>query len=84
VAKSFPECTDPFAMTFKEAGSWYFIPTCPHPARSWRGPFGGEQAMERACIAELGADVTMTRTMVNGPTKNARDDDEQEPLAMAA
>ena len=82
--RSYPTCDEPFAITFHKTSGWYFIPTCPAPARSWRGPFAGEQAMERACIAELGAGVTMIRTTVNGPTKNARDDDDELELQEAA
>ena len=81
---SYPQCTDPFAMTFKQSDGWYFIPTCPQPGRSWRGPFSGEQAMERACIAELGVDVTMIRTTVNGPIKKHQEDDDEPELQEAA
>jgi hypothetical protein len=75
VKPSYPECSEPFAVSFSEGGGWYFIPTCPHPARSWRGPYASPEAMDRACIAELGANVTIIQTTVNGPNKTEETED---------
>jgi hypothetical protein len=43
-----------------------------------------EQAMERACIAEVGVDVTMTRTTVNGPIKRNQEDKDEPEIQEAA
>jgi hypothetical protein len=58
---------DTFALSYRNHGGEYFyIPTCPQPARNWRGPYPTEAMMQRAMRDELGEDVTEKRTTVNG------------------
>lgn len=58
-----------FAMSYREQnGDWFYIPTDPE-ARKWRGPYPTQVYMERAACGELGEDVMIHRTTVNGPNK---------------
>lgn len=58
-----------FAMSFRTPeGDWWFIPTDPE-ARKWRGPYPTDVHMMRAAVSELGDEVIVTRTTVNGPHK---------------
>lgn len=58
-----------FAMSFREPnGNWFYLPTEPE-ARKWRGPYQNDMQMMRAATIELGNDVVVIRTTVNGPNK---------------
>jgi hypothetical protein len=55
---------DGFALTYRDGGEFFYLPTCPQPAKKWRGPFPNEMTMQRAMRDELGEDIADTRTIV--------------------
>jgi hypothetical protein len=66
--RSYPTCDQPHALHYARKGEHWYIPTNP-PARNWRGPYPSREATTRAAETELGADVCVTTTTVNGRQK---------------
>jgi hypothetical protein len=53
---------DTYALSYRNRGGEYFyIQTCPNPARNWRGPYPTEAMMQRAMRDELGEGVVARR-----------------------
>ena len=57
-------CTEHHALAWccPETKLWHYLPTCPVPARRWRGPYNGETAVRRLVESEMGGSVHLTIT----------------------
>jgi hypothetical protein len=75
-----------FALSFKHATGFYYLPTAPAPAKKWRGPYPTEAMMRTAMRTELGDDIAEFKTIVTPSSltkKNAPDVGRQARLVTA-